>query len=186
MRLKVAGLRGVVKRDLPIEFTRDQLTSYGGLELLRRYFWRIGLQPRVRRALAGCGMGSDYGASRLVVLLVTLFVVGARRRADQEKIGRRRRGIDRNPAGKRARGKDVADFRVGDPDTDGVERFAVAVRDRRVGVGHGDRAAVPVEQGLVAVGDRARAVVPVEIDTRDAVRGACVLDDEDGRIDDSL
>lgn len=79
MRLKIAGLRGVVKRDLPIEFTPDQLTSYGGLELLRRYFRHIKLQRRLRRALSSCGMGSDYGASRLVVLLVALFVIGARR-----------------------------------------------------------------------------------------------------------
>jgi len=79
MRLKIARLRGVVKRDLPIEFTADQLTSYGGLELLRRYFWGIGLQSRVRRALSGCEMASDYGVSRLVVLMVTLFVIGARR-----------------------------------------------------------------------------------------------------------
>ena len=79
MRLKVAGLRGVVKRDLPIEFTNEQLTSYGGLEVLRRYFQRIGLHARLRNALADSGMGSDYGASRLALLLVTLFVIGARR-----------------------------------------------------------------------------------------------------------
>jgi hypothetical protein len=79
MRLKVAGLRGVVKRDLPIEFTTEQLTSYGGLELLRRYFQRIGLHSRLRKALADAGTGSDYGVSRLVMLLVTLFVIGARR-----------------------------------------------------------------------------------------------------------
>ena len=38
MRLRVAGLGRVVKRDLGIEFGREQLTSYGGLELLRHYF----------------------------------------------------------------------------------------------------------------------------------------------------
>ena len=38
MRLTVASLRRVVKADLPIEFVPQQLTSYGGLELLRRYF----------------------------------------------------------------------------------------------------------------------------------------------------
>jgi hypothetical protein len=32
------GLGRVVKRALAIEFVRDQLTSYGGLELLRHYF----------------------------------------------------------------------------------------------------------------------------------------------------
>jgi hypothetical protein len=38
MRLKVAGLWRAIKRELPIEFGHEQLTSYGGLELVRRYF----------------------------------------------------------------------------------------------------------------------------------------------------
>ena len=42
MRLTVARLRRVVKADLPIEFVPQQLTSYGGLELLRRYFRLLG------------------------------------------------------------------------------------------------------------------------------------------------
>ena len=45
MRLSVGTLRQVVKRDLPIAFVPQQLTSYGGLELLRRYVRRIEL-PR--------------------------------------------------------------------------------------------------------------------------------------------
>jgi hypothetical protein len=49
MRLKVGRLRRLVKRDLPIEFGREQLTSYGGLELLRRYLIRansvVGVSP---------------------------------------------------------------------------------------------------------------------------------------------
>src|SRR3989442_315462 len=49
MRLKVGRLRRLVKRDLPIEFGREQLTSYGGLELLRRYFQVIGLTQRLPR-----------------------------------------------------------------------------------------------------------------------------------------
>jgi hypothetical protein len=39
----------VVKRDLPIEFGREQVASYGGLELLRRYFQLIGLTQRLCR-----------------------------------------------------------------------------------------------------------------------------------------
>ena len=50
MRLTVARLRRVVKADLPIEFVPQQLTSYGGLELLRRYFRLLGLHRRIRQA----------------------------------------------------------------------------------------------------------------------------------------
>ena len=50
MRLSVGTLRQVVKRDLPIEFVPQQLTSYGGLELLQRYLRRIELPaPAARR-----------------------------------------------------------------------------------------------------------------------------------------
>jgi hypothetical protein len=38
MRLKVRSLWRAVKDDLRIEFVPQQLTSYGGLELFRRYF----------------------------------------------------------------------------------------------------------------------------------------------------
>src|SRR2546422_2521001 len=49
MRLSVGTLRQVVKRDLAIAFVPQQLTSYGGLELLRRYVRRIELPRHCRR-----------------------------------------------------------------------------------------------------------------------------------------
>ena len=79
MRVTGARLRRVVKTDLPIEFGPQQLTSYGGLELLRRYFRRLDLPHRIRQAFSGSGLASDYGAGRLVLLVIALFVVGARR-----------------------------------------------------------------------------------------------------------
>ena len=50
MRLSVETLRQVVKRDLPIAFVPQQLTSYGGLELVRRYLRRIDLPRRLHAA----------------------------------------------------------------------------------------------------------------------------------------
>jgi len=79
MRLRIAGLGRVVKRDLGIEFGREQLISYGGLELLRRYFRSIGLSGRIRQGLCEHQLGGDYGCARLVVLVIGLLVVGARR-----------------------------------------------------------------------------------------------------------
>ena len=77
MRLSVARLRRAVKGDLRIEFVKQDLTSYGGLELLRRYVHRIGLGARLRAACAG--LGGDYGGARLALLVLSLFYVGARR-----------------------------------------------------------------------------------------------------------
>jgi hypothetical protein len=49
MRLKVGRLGRPVEWDLPIEFGREQLTSYGGLELRRFMLQLIGLnQPAPR------------------------------------------------------------------------------------------------------------------------------------------
>ena len=77
MRLRVRSLRRVVKGDLPIEFVRQELTSYGGLELVRRYLHRLDVMARLRRAVAA--VPSDYGGARLALVVVALFYVGARR-----------------------------------------------------------------------------------------------------------
>src|SRR5260370_687941 len=80
MRLKVTRLRRVIKRDLRIEFSGEKLTSYGGLELLRRFFQVLGLSARIRECLRQCRVGSgDYRGANLVVLIIGLLAVGARR-----------------------------------------------------------------------------------------------------------
>src|SRR5499426_4918213 len=77
MRLSVGTLRQVVKRDMPIAFVPQQLTSYGGLELMRRYLRRIDLPRRLQAACAA--LGGDYGGARLALLVMALPYVGARR-----------------------------------------------------------------------------------------------------------
>jgi Transposase DDE domain group 1 len=77
MRLSVGTLRQVVKRDLAIEFVPQQLTSYGGLELLQRYLRHLELPRRLRAV--GAALGGDYSGARLALLLMALLYVGARR-----------------------------------------------------------------------------------------------------------
>ena len=50
MRLTIATLRRVVKGDLTIQFVPQALTSYGGLEPLRRYLRRIDPGALLRQA----------------------------------------------------------------------------------------------------------------------------------------
>jgi hypothetical protein len=64
---------------LRIDFVPQDLTSYGGLELLRRYFRLLDLHGRLRARFRAYGLGGDYGGARLVLLVIALFVVGARR-----------------------------------------------------------------------------------------------------------
>ena|SRR3989441_1106425 len=74
MRLSVASLRRMIKGNLHVEFVRQDLTSYSGLELLRRYLRQLDLPRRLRAACAGTG--GDYGGGRLALLILALFYVG--------------------------------------------------------------------------------------------------------------
>ncbi|MCI0459621.1 MAG: IS1380 family transposase [Gemmataceae bacterium] len=77
MRLSVASLRRMIKGKLHVEFARQELTSYSGLELLRRYLRQHDLPRRLR--VAGATTGGDYGGGRLALLVLALLYVGARR-----------------------------------------------------------------------------------------------------------
>src|SRR2546427_11951466 len=77
MRLSVGSLRQAVKRDLPIEFVPQQLTSYGGLELLHRYVRPLWLYPPIRHACAHL-RGAHGGAGGALVVVPPLFPAGAR------------------------------------------------------------------------------------------------------------
>ena len=79
MRLRLAELRHVVKADLPIEFAEQDITSYSGLELFRRYFGLLDLHRRIRSACGAVGLRSDYGCGRMAFVVIGLLLVGARR-----------------------------------------------------------------------------------------------------------
>src|SRR3989475_10117081 len=87
MRLRIGALRQRVKANLPIEFVPQRLTSYGGLELIRRYFRRLDLRRRTDQVLAAAGARSDYGSGRVLLLVLALLVVGARRLEHLQYIG---------------------------------------------------------------------------------------------------
>src|SRR2546422_9286892 len=61
MRLSVASLRRMIKGKLHVEFVRQELTSYSGLEGLRPYLRQRELPSRLRAACAATG--GDYGAA---------------------------------------------------------------------------------------------------------------------------
>src|SRR5437016_766690 len=77
MRLSVASLRRMIKGKLHVEFVRQELTSYSGLEVLRRYLRQRELPSRLRAACAATG--GDDGGGRLALLGLALLYVGARR-----------------------------------------------------------------------------------------------------------
>lgn len=79
MRLSRSSLRARVKSDLPIEFAREKVSAHGGLELIRRFLVAIDLPGRLRSTFRDTPLDGDYGAVRMILLLVGLFVVGGLR-----------------------------------------------------------------------------------------------------------
>jgi hypothetical protein len=64
---------------LKIEFANQDITAFGGLELLRRYVALIELGRRVRTVFARYEVGGDYRAIDMILVIVVLILVGGRR-----------------------------------------------------------------------------------------------------------
>lgn len=79
MRLKKTDLRSRVNANLAFRFEAEGLTSFAGLELLRRYFRKIDLSGLLRRHLRTPLPATDFGVVAILLLLLTLIIVGGRR-----------------------------------------------------------------------------------------------------------
>ena len=79
MKLRKADLRARVNANYALRFDAGALTSYAGLELVRRYFRTLGLSDIVRRHLNGRLPGTDFGVTSLVLLLLALLITGGKR-----------------------------------------------------------------------------------------------------------
>jgi hypothetical protein len=79
MRWRRADLRGRVNGNLALRFERTGLTSYAGLEFVRRYFGRLELAALLRRELTTALPRTDFGAPAMVLVLFALLISGGRR-----------------------------------------------------------------------------------------------------------
>ena len=79
MRLSRADFQGSCKSFLKIEFANQDITAFGGLELLRRYLALIELGRRVRTVFGRYEVGGDYRAIDMILVIVVLILVGGRR-----------------------------------------------------------------------------------------------------------
>ena len=64
-----------------MRYERAGLTSYAGLEFVRRWLRRDGLLALLRRELATTLPASDYGVLGLVLVVLALLLSGGRRLA---------------------------------------------------------------------------------------------------------
>ncbi len=79
MRLRTSLLKRRVNGDLMLRYQAAGLTSYAGLELLRRFCATVGVKDLLRRKLSNRLPRSDFSSVSLVMLLIAMLVSGARR-----------------------------------------------------------------------------------------------------------
>ena len=79
MRFSNSKFSARCKRFFKIKFAAQDITAYGGLELIRRYFRLIGLHRRVQSAFRQYQLGGDYGAVDVILVILALLLVGGRR-----------------------------------------------------------------------------------------------------------
>ena len=79
MRLSRADFCSPCKSFLKIEFAPQDITAFGGLELMRRYLALIELGRRVRTVFARYEVGGDYRTIDMILVVVVLILVGGRR-----------------------------------------------------------------------------------------------------------
>jgi len=79
VRLRKQQFRGRINGNLKIEFAPQQVSSYSGLELFKRYFRIIGLNSRVRQAFRAHEFSGDYAAIDYIFVFIALWLTGGRR-----------------------------------------------------------------------------------------------------------
>jgi hypothetical protein len=79
VRIRKGSIRGRVKSDLPIVFTEEKLSSYGGIELFRRFLDRSGFSDRLQRVFSIRQFDGDYGSFRVTLALIGMLLLGGTR-----------------------------------------------------------------------------------------------------------
>ncbi len=79
MRLRKGSIRGRVKGDLPIVFTDEKLSAYGGIELFRRFVDRSGFADRLKQVFSIRQFDGDYGSFRVTLALIGMLLLGGSR-----------------------------------------------------------------------------------------------------------
>lgn len=79
VRLRKQDFSQRINSDLKIEFAEQDLSSFSGLELFRRYFSLISLHSRIRQVFAGYKLSGDYTSAHLILIFIALWLTGGRR-----------------------------------------------------------------------------------------------------------
>lgn len=87
MRQSQRSIRASVKSSLPIEFTREGLTSHSGLLLIDRFLVQSGWLQQIRQVFEDREFDSDYTSWRMTLCVIALLLVGGTRVAHLAQLG---------------------------------------------------------------------------------------------------
>jgi hypothetical protein len=79
VRIGKRGFEGRVKGSLRLEFGAERLTSYAGLELLRRFLSRLDFFAKLRRSGEVADVGGDLSFGKVVLIVLAMLVAGGKR-----------------------------------------------------------------------------------------------------------
>lgn len=156
MRLRKAELRGRVNANFELRFGERGLTSYAGLELVRRYFKVLDLSGEIRRLLAGAMPSTDYGVVSMVMVILALLISGGRRLRhllylEEDPVVLRLCGLSRLPT-PRSVGRWLRGFRAYHlPRLQQLNSVLVAAGIRRAGL---KRLTIDVDGSVVSTGQQ--------------------------------
>jgi Transposase DDE domain group 1 len=156
MRLRKAELRGRVNGNLELRFGERRLTSYAGLEMVRRYFAIVDLGGQMRRLLGAVLPATDYGIVPMVMVILAVLISGGRRlhhllylREDPTML--RLCGLRRLPTA-RSVGRWLRAFRAAHlPYLQQLNALLVAAEIRRAGV---KRLTIDVDGSVISTGQQ--------------------------------
>ena len=79
VRLRKSDLSQRVNAVLALRYVHNGLTSFAGLEFIRRYFCQIQIRSQIRRWLSPYLPNSDFGIPGQVLAILILIITGGRR-----------------------------------------------------------------------------------------------------------
>ncbi len=79
MRIGKRGFQARIKGNLHIEFGDEKLTSFAGLELVRRFLRGLDFFAELRRSEKKLAVGGDFSFTKVILTVVAMLLTGAKR-----------------------------------------------------------------------------------------------------------
>ncbi len=79
MRYKKSALIARRNKILPVNFVRQDMTTYSGLTLIDHYFRLYRIHARIKQAFTSYGFKGDYSVSDILFVILIMLLIGAER-----------------------------------------------------------------------------------------------------------